>query len=115
MSCNFKNKAAYLLQKPRKSNTYRLHFDKPSKRFSVLKFYVTRFSDFHSLTFHSLVLKVFQANQNLKSFNTEILIILIMHDLEQIFLRSDLFKMFSLENLKNLNTFPRKYLIFMPQ
>ena len=111
--CNFKNKATYLLQKPRKSNTYRLNFDKPSKRFSVVKCYVTRLSDFHNLTLP--VLKVFQANQNLQSFNIENLISLIMHYLEQIFLRSYLFKMFSLENLKNLNTFPRKYLIFMPQ
>ena len=52
---------------------------------------------------------------NLKSFNIEISITLIMHHLEQVFFRSYLFKIFTLENLKNSNTFSRNYLIFMPQ
>ena len=70
-------------------------------------------SDFHKLTL--TVLKFFLQRINLELSKTEISIILIMHQLEQIFLRSYLFKMFSLKNLKNLNTFPRKYLILMPQ
>ena len=54
-------------------------------------------------------------SMNLKSFNIEISITLIMHHLEQVFFRSYLFKIFILENLKNSNTFSRNYLIFMPQ
>ena len=37
-----------------------------------------------------------------------------MHHFEQIFFRNYLLKMFCLENLKNLNTFPRKSSMFMP-
>ena len=51
---------------------------------------------------------------NLKSSSTEISITLIMHHLEQVFFRSYLLKMLTLENFKNLNAFPRKYLIIMP-
>ena len=49
---------------------------------------------------------------NLKSSNIKISITLITH---QIFFRRYLFKIFTLENLKNLNKFPREYLILMPQ
>ena len=70
-------------------------------------------SDVHKLTL--TVLKTFHVKHNLKSFNIETSITLIIHHFEQIFFRNCLLKMFCLENLKILNTYPRKSSIFMLQ
>ena len=69
--------------------------------------------DFHKLTL--TVLKVFHAKHKPKIIQCRDSITLITHHLEQMFFRSYLFNLFTLENLKNLNTFTRKYLILMLQ
>ena len=52
---------------------------------------------------------------NLEMFNRNISITFTIDHLEQVFFRVYLVKMFNLVNLKNLNMFAQKYLIFTPR
>ena len=87
------------------------------KSFHSSGVYETGLSVFHKLTLTALKVFFFTQNINLKSFSVEIQTrnTLTMHHLGQIFFRRCLFKMFSLENLKNWNTFCRKYLYSCPK